>query len=68
MFVSEFPLCKEWMKRCMDHRVYRDFCWKICVVYMASEDDRKAKQGFGSALYGFLDGICFKGEQTWAFH
>ena len=66
MFISGFPLCKEWMELCMD-RHYGDFCWKTCAIYMASEHDNRQKQSFGSTLYEYLDSICFKGEQTWAF-
>lgn len=64
MFVLGFPLCKEWIERCMGHKVYRDFCWKICAIYMASRDDTKKIQSFESTLYEYLDSICFKGEQT----
>lgn len=52
----------------MGHMQYRDFCWKICSIYMASEDDTKMKQSFGGSLYEYLDSICCKGEQTWAFY
>ncbi|OJJ35939.1 hypothetical protein ASPWEDRAFT_41164 [Aspergillus wentii DTO 134E9] len=66
-FASGFPLDKEYIERVMDHHDYQDFCWKVCAIYVASGDDTKKKQGFGTSLYEYLDSVCFKGEQTWAF-
>lgn len=70
MFLVGFQFCKEWIERVekiLDHMHYRDFCWKLCAIYMASVDDVRSKQVFGGPLYDYLDSICFKGEQTWAF-
>lgn len=70
MFLVGFEFCKEWIERVgksLDHIQYRDFCWKLCAIYMASADDVRSKQIFGGPLYNYLDSICFKGEQTWAF-
>ncbi|KAI9929608.1 hypothetical protein MW887_001082 [Aspergillus wentii] len=66
-FASGFPLDKEYIETVMDHHDYQDFCWKICAIYVASGDNTKQKQVFGTSLYEYLDSIYFKGEQTWAF-
>lgn len=70
MFAVGFDLLNEWIEgelSYLDNIHCLDFCWKLCAIYMATADSDRSKQSAGHRLYDYLDRICFKGEQTWAF-
>lgn len=67
MFTAGFPLCKEWIEEPIHSTDNPDFCWKLCAIYVASIEDERTKQWYGSSLYKYLDRIFFQGEQTWVF-